>query len=103
MSSNASKLVLVVDDDKDIREAIQSALVGEGYRVACAANGELALACLKVEKPDLVLLDLMMPVIDGWQFRSRQLEVPEWEKIPIVIISAGGNVEKKASNLDAAG
>jgi two-component system chemotaxis response regulator CheY len=103
MSKIANKLVLVVDDDKDIREAIQLALEGEGYRVTCATNGEVALGLMKSEVPDLILLDLMMPTMDGWQFRSRQLQTPEWEAIPIVIISAGGNVEKKAMNLEAAG
>lgn len=95
----------MVDDDRDIREAIQEVLEHAGHRVICASDGARALAYLEeaAEIPGLILLDLMMPVKDGWQFRAEQLAEPKWQDIPVVIISAGGNVEQKAHNLSANG
>ena len=102
---SAPRTILVVDDDLDIREALGAVLEGAGYRVLLATNGEHALAMLGSgqARPDLVLLDLMMPVMDGWQFRSRQLQDSRLREIPVVIISAGGNVQQKAENLSAVG
>jgi CheY-like chemotaxis protein len=62
--------ILVVDDDTDLREAVVEALRSEGYRVTAAKNGADALSHLRLERPALVLLDLMMPVMDGWRFRE---------------------------------
>jgi CheY-like chemotaxis protein len=85
--------VLVVDDDEEIREVMTEALVAEGYVVRCAANGERAIEQLQTGfRPQVILLDLMMPVMDGWQFRSRQLAAAQWASIPVVIISAGNEV-----------
>jgi CheY-like chemotaxis protein len=85
--------VLVVDDDEEIREVITEALVGEGYVVRCASNGKKAIEQLQAGlRPGVILLDLMMPVMDGWQFRSRQLADPQLASIPVVIISAGSEV-----------
>jgi two-component system chemotaxis response regulator CheY len=90
-------MVLVVDDDPDILDAICDILGGEGYRVARARHGGEALERVDELRPDLILLDLMMPVMDGLTFahtlRERRLE-PE---IPIVVISADGNPQKAAS------
>jgi CheY-like chemotaxis protein len=90
-------LVLVVDDDPDILEAICDILDSEGYRVTRARHGAEALERLQAERPSLILLDLMMPVMDGLAFanalRERRLD-PE---IPIVVISADGNPQKAAS------
>ena len=62
----------------------------EGFRAATAANGREALEYLQGpdEKPDVILLDLMMPVMDGWQFREAQLHDPELSNIPVVVLSA---------------
>jgi CheY-like chemotaxis protein len=90
-------LVLVVDDDPDILDAICEILEAEDYRVQRARNGAEALERVNAERPHLVLLDLMMPVMDGLTFarllRDRRLE-PE---VPIVVISADGNPQKAAS------
>jgi CheY-like chemotaxis protein len=89
---SAQKNILVVDDDVDIRDAITVVLQGEGYRVASAANGRDALDYLhRAEPPDLVLLDLMMPVMDGWQFRREQKRDPALASIPVVVISSAGS------------
>jgi two-component system, chemotaxis family, chemotaxis protein CheY len=89
--------VLVVDDDPDILEAVCDILEVEGYRVSRARHGGEALERLRGERPSLILLDLMMPVMDGIAFahalRDRRVE-PE---IPIVVISADGNPQKAAS------
>ena len=90
-------LVLVVDDDPDILEAVCDILEGEGYRVARARNGREALERLDEEKPILILLDLMMPVMDGLAF-ARALRGRERDRsIPIVVISADGDPQKAAA------
>ncbi len=90
-------LVLVVDDDPDILDAICDILQGEGYRVARARHGLEALDRVTQQRPDLILLDLMMPVMDGLAFaqalRDRKLD----EGLPIVVISADGNPQKAAA------
>jgi CheY-like chemotaxis protein len=89
---HAHKNILVVDDDVDIRDAITVVLQGEGYRVASAANGRDALDYLhRSAPPDLVLLDLMMPVMDGWQFRREQKRDPALASIPVVVISSAAS------------
>jgi CheY-like chemotaxis protein len=82
------RLVLVVDDDPDILQTLALCLSTEGYRVLMAANGSEALDLVGKEKPACILLDLMMPVMDGWQFRAAQLADPALAEIPVVIISA---------------
>ncbi len=89
-------LVLVVDDDPDILEAICDILAAEGYRVARARHGGEALDRVVAERPAIILLDLMMPVMDGIAFahelRGRGLA----DGVPIVVISADGNPQKAA-------
>jgi CheY-like chemotaxis protein len=81
--------VLVVDDDEDIREALQTLLEDEGYRVLLARNGLDALTCLRGgERPCVILLDLMMPVMTGWAFRDEQLQDPLLAPIPVIVITA---------------
>jgi CheY-like chemotaxis protein len=96
--------ILVVDDDPDIREALQDVLEYEGYSVLLAANGAEALTVLASSAPpSLILLDLMMPVMDGFKFRAKQLEDPRFASVPVVIVSAGGEIMKHAKQLGAAG
>lgn len=81
--------VLVVDDDDAIRQAIAEVLRDEGYDVVCAANGAQALHELKKEKrPDLMLLDLMMPVMSGWEVLEELEANSELSQIPVVVVSA---------------
>lgn len=90
-------LVLVVDDDPDILEAISDILLVDGYRVAQARHGGEALERFAEERPTLVLLDLMMPVMDGVAFaqvlRSRRTRDA---RVPILVISADGTPERVA-------
>ncbi len=83
--------ILLVEDDEALREALAEVLADEGYRVDCAANGREALDQLNrspAVSPDLILLDLVMPVMDGWAFREAQRENGRLAHIPTVVLSA---------------
>ncbi len=97
--------VLVVDDEPDLREAICSLLESMGHPAVGASNGEEALERLKGADgaPCVILLDLSMPVMDGWEFRKRQLEDEALAGIPVVVITADGNAPEKAARLAAQG
>lgn len=82
------RAVLVVDDDEGIREAIQSALEDEGYNVMTAANGKEALDAARAHRPRAILLDLMMPVMNGWEFFEEARCDPAIASIPVGILSA---------------
>jgi CheY-like chemotaxis protein len=85
--------ILVVDDDADIRDSLREVLEDEGYDVACVANGREALDYLRSASPApcVILLDLMMPVMDGWQFRREQKADSAIADIPLIVITATGN------------
>ncbi|QDE71957.1 two-component system response regulator [Myxococcus xanthus] len=91
--SIATNIVLVVDDDADIREAVQDILSFEGYAVTQAANGQEALALLtgpNALRPCLILLDLMMPVMDGEEFVGRIQQEQRLTELPIILVTASG-------------
>jgi CheY-like chemotaxis protein len=90
-------LVLVVDDDPDILEAICDIVAAEGYRVGRARNGLEALERVGESRPDIILLDLMMPVMDGLTFAAALRDRYGDHRIPIVVISADGNPARAAS------
>lgn len=98
------KSILVIEDDQDIRESLHDVLGLMGYHVSVASNGREALEKLSLmkEPPCLIFLDLMMPVMDGWEFRSIQQSDPRMSSVPIVVVSADGNVQKKAKDMGAA-
>jgi len=81
--------ILVVEDDEDCRECLCYFLDKEGLGVSCAANGREALERLRAEPlPDLILLDLMMPVMNGWEFLVQREEQPAVASIPVMIVSS---------------
>jgi two-component system response regulator CpxR len=80
--------VLVVDDDEAIRQVVSEVLRDEGYDVVCAENGLVALRELSNHHPDLVLLDLMMPVMSGWEVLEELQANDELSRIPVVVVSA---------------
>jgi two-component system chemotaxis response regulator CheY len=83
--------ILIVDDDIDVRRSLSDFLEDEGYSVAAASNGRIALDLLRGGvRPALILLDLMMPGMDGWDFRQAQLEDPALASVPVVIVTASG-------------
>ncbi len=81
-------LVLIIEDQEEIREALAEALELEGCVVSAASNGREGLAEARRGHPDLILLDLMMPVMNGWQFRAAQKRDPRIAGIPVVVVSA---------------
>ena len=97
---NSERLILVVDDDPDILQTLALCLSTEGYRVEMAANGKEALEFLLAQRPAVILLDLMMPVMDGWQFVT-ELEQRGWRKVPLLILSADRAVQGHATRLHA--
>lgn len=89
--------VLVVDDEAQIRRALRTALSGHGYRVDVAEDGEAALVELASRVPDVLLLDLVMPGIDGFEVLR---QTREWSKLPIIVLSARGGERDKVRALD---
>lgn len=94
--------VLIVDDDRDIREMLVQTLEDEGYPVFSAADGAEALALLTSDggAPCLILLDLMMPGMNGWEFRAAQLLAPHLAAIPVVVLSARTDVAAAAGEME---
>jgi CheY-like chemotaxis protein len=104
--ARACQGVLVVEDDVDILHAIVDVLEDEGYAVRAAENGRVALDMLRApgaRPPCVILLDLMMPVMDGWAFRAEQLRDPALADIPVVILTADGRAAEKARLMNSAG
>ena len=95
--------VLVVEDDKDIRRNMQRLLESEGYAVEVAANGRIALDALAAMPalPALIILDLMMPVMDGFQFREAEAKSDRIAQIPVVIMTADGHIDEKRAQTGA--
>ena len=85
-----SKKILVADDEPNIVTALEFLLQHNGYEVHIARNGDEALKAVESERPDLVLLDVMMPVRSGYEVCKRIRERPEWGHIKIVMLSAKG-------------
>jgi CheY-like chemotaxis protein len=81
--------VLIVEDDEDLRDMMAQMLTIEGFDASTAANGREALDYLhSTAKPQVILLDLMMPVMDGWEFRRQQQADPELAPVPVIVLSA---------------
>jgi CheY-like chemotaxis protein len=96
-------VVLVVDDDFDLRSLLVDILEQEGYQAVPAVHGGKALELLRDGlRPSLILLDMMMPVMDGWTFRAEQRGDPDLSDIPVVVFSAFTDVKTTAEELEAA-
>jgi DNA-binding response OmpR family regulator len=83
-----SKLIVVIEDDRDISELLSAILEDEGFRVISVTNGSQAVAVARDQRPDLITLDLAMPGKDGWSIARELQEDPTTENIPILVISA---------------
>jgi CheY-like chemotaxis protein len=93
--------ILIVDDDAGIRQLVTLFLEHKGYQAASVPNGREALSHLQHSQPELILLDLMMPVMDGAEFRQAQQQDPQLSSIPVVVMSAAENIEAQAPQLTA--
>ena len=93
--------VLVVEDHEDLRELLTVLLEGEGFSVQTAANGREALAALDESRPALILLDLMMPVMNGDEFRARQLADPRYRDVPVICMTAAHDGRARAERIRA--
>ena len=95
--SSPHKQLLIVDDDCDIRETLAEVLTDEGFEVTAAANGLEALRLLRAGlRPCVIVLDLMMPIMDGFRFRDEQRTEESLSQIPVVVITAGGMQESES-------
>src|SRR2546426_10875554 len=95
--------VLIVEDDPEVRDALSQLFSDEGYQVTTAREGEEGLERLHARPhPCCVVLDLMLPNMDGFEFRVRQMGDPEVAAIPVIVLSAGGDVERKVAHLGVA-
>ncbi|HKE19686.1 MAG TPA: response regulator [Kofleriaceae bacterium] len=101
---SASGPVLVVEDDRDVRESLVAVLEDAGYKVISASDGRAALALLRAGPlPSVILLDLMMPVMDGFEFRAEQKRDPSMAAIPVVVFTAGWYPVEVGGRLEADG
>jgi len=92
--------VLIVEDDAELRDMMAQLLTLEGFVAATVANGREALEYLRRgDRPDIILLDLMMPVMDGWEFRRKQQSDPDLATVPVVVLSALDH--RRAAEVDA--
>jgi CheY-like chemotaxis protein len=92
-------LVLLVEDDPEVRQMLETMLRLEKYDVVSAENGLEALERMRERLPCAVLLDLMMPVMDGWEFRRRQLQDPTLSQVPVLCITAVPNPQEVGAGL----
>jgi CheY-like chemotaxis protein len=93
--------VLVIEDHTDLREMLAVLLETEGFAVQTACNGREALQCLDLSRPDVILLDLMMPVMTGDEFRERQLADPRYRDVPVICMTAAHDGYDRAQRLRA--
>src|SRR4029077_365842 len=96
-----SPRILFVEDDRDLRDSVTEVLEQAGYAVTPARDGAHALACLRriPERPDLILLDVQMPNMDGFEFRRQQMRSPEHAGIPVAGITADESAKDKMASL----
>src|SRR5688500_5140514 len=88
--SAMGKTVLVIDDHEDVRDSVSLLLEDAGYETVTAANGAVALVAVQRTRPDCILLDLMMPVMTGWEVVERLQKDPALARIPVIVLTAGG-------------
>ena len=100
MSASPRLPLMIVDDDDDLRDALADVMIAQGYEVAAFADARVALAALEEGvTPFVILLDLMMPGMSGWEFRAAQLENPTLALIPVVVVTAAGKLSDGAHTL----
>ncbi len=96
-----SKKILIVDDEEDVVDVVKVVLESEGYEVITSENGKKALEVLKTQHPDLIILDIMMPEMDGVEVCSRLRKMEKMNDVPIVMFSAKLSAVDKKESFDA--
>lgn len=93
--------ILLIEDNSDMRESVAMLLTLQGYDVITANNGREGIERLSgmQQPPCLILLDLMMPVMDGWAMRAELLREPDWAEIPVIILSGADDAEEATERL----
>jgi two-component system, cell cycle sensor histidine kinase and response regulator CckA len=92
--------ILLVEDEPDLRDQLAEALHSGGYDVVAVSDGRVALETARRERPDLILLDLILPVMDGWEFRAAQMREPALALIPVVVMSGSGSAAAQVVDAD---
>lgn len=94
--------ILLVEDDEDMRESLRLILERRGFEVQTAAHGQEALACIdRARPPCLILLDLMMPVMDGWAVCAHLRADPDLARVPVVLLSGVADLGRESADLHA--
>ena len=99
-ATSVARHILLVEDDHELRDALSDALTSAGHTVSAVPDGSSALRAMRAAPPDVVVLDLMMPVMDGWQFRVEQKRDPILAQVPVVAISASTSAVAAAVDAD---
>lgn len=97
------KTVLLIDDDADIRESLAEVIADHGFEVVTAKNGEEGIRVALERRPGVIFLDLMMPVMSGWDVRPAMKRIPELADIPVVVLSGVDDVHHQVGYLDVDG
>jgi len=101
--NETARLALIVDDDAEVRLSLARLVRQEGYATATASNGQEALDYLRAgERPSVIILDLAMPVLDGWAFLEQRQLSPDLRSIPVIVISGQGDVTRRVAAMNAA-
>ena len=88
MTESSGRKILVIDDEPGILDIVETNLLGEGFEVVSASDGKEGLEKLRVEKPDLIVLDVMMPELNGWQVLQEIEKDPETAGTPVIMLTA---------------
>lgn len=92
-STTPPKTVLIVEDEKPFSNILEARLTDEGFKIIKAEDGEVGLKMATTHMPDIILLDLMMPVMDGKSMLHKLREIPECKKIPVIVLTNAGEIE----------
>jgi CheY-like chemotaxis protein len=104
-AEGSNRIVMIVEDDRDVRDSVREALEDHGYQTVGASQGKEALELLRssAAKPCIILLDMMMPVMDGWAFRKAQTADPALSSIPVIVLTAHSSASDTAREMGAVG
>lgn len=95
--NDIAKTILIVDDEKDIRDALQDKFTGEGFKTLTADDGDVALTTALEKHPDLILLDVIMPTMTGWEMLYELRKDPWGEHVPVIMLTVLDDIESTAN------